>query len=162
MPDDGAGAVIELINRANRELLLKQFKLQSELVMEALRRAKERGVEVRVMLNPHTSGGDRWNDEPFARLRDWGITTAWTSESFPVTHEKSMLIDGEAVLISTFNFADKYFNETRDYGVISRNRDVVTQVRAGFEADWRRTFFHPISALVWCGAAPTAGARWPA
>ena len=154
MPDDGAGAVIELINRANRELLLKQFKLQSELVMEALRRAKERGVEVRVMPNPHTSGGDRWNDEPFARLRDWGITTAWTSESFPVTHEKSMLIDGEAVLISTFNFADKYFNETRDYGVISRNRDVVTQVRAGFEADWRRTFFSPDLSvgLVWSSA----------
>ena len=151
MPDDGAQAVVALIDQASTELLLKQFKLQSQEVMDALRRAKERGVAVRVMLNPHTSGGDRWNDEPFSQLQGWGITTAWTSEAFPVTHEKSMLIDGEAALISTFNLADKYFTETRDYGILSRNPAVAAQVRAGFEADWQRKFFSPELnvGLVW-------------
>ena len=38
------------------------------------------------MLNPHTSGGDRWNDEAHARLGEWGIDVACTSEAFPVTH----------------------------------------------------------------------------
>jgi phosphatidylserine/phosphatidylglycerophosphate/cardiolipin synthase-like enzyme len=79
MPDDGARAVVELIDQAREQLLLKQFKLQSELVEQALRRAAERGVRVRVMLNPHTSGGDRWNDEAFALLQQWGIAVAWTS-----------------------------------------------------------------------------------
>lgn len=154
MPDDGAQAVVALIDQARTQLLLKQFKLQSEVVMEALRRAQERGVEVRVMLNPHTSGGDRWNDETFARLQSWGISTAWTSEAFPVTHEKSMLVDQEAALISTFNLSDKYFTETRDYGVLSRNPAVVAQVAAGFEADWQRTFFVPELhvGLVWSSA----------
>jgi phosphatidylserine/phosphatidylglycerophosphate/cardiolipin synthase-like enzyme len=154
MPDDGAQAVVALIDQARSQLLLKQFKLQSEAVMEALRRARERGVDVRVMLNPHTSGGDRWNDEPFARLQTWGISTAWTSESFPVTHEKSMLVDQEAALISTFNLADKYFTETRDYGVLSRNPAVVAQVAEGFESDWHRTFFAPELdvGLVWSSA----------
>jgi cardiolipin synthase len=154
MPDDGAEAVVALIDQAHSELLLKQFKLQSDVVMQALRRARERGVDVRVMLNPHTSGGDRWNDDTFALLQGWGITTAWTSESFPVTHEKSMLVDGETALISTFNLADKYFTETRDYGVLSRNPAVVAQVRAGFEADWHRTFFAPELhvGLVWSSA----------
>ncbi len=154
MPDDGAEAVVALIDQAHSELLLKQFKLQSDVVMQALRRALERGVDVRVMLNPHTSGGDRWNDDTFAQLQGWGITTAWTSESFPVTHEKSMLVDGETALISTFNLADKYFTETRDYGVLSRNPAVVAQVRAGFEADWHRTFFAPELhvGLVWSSA----------
>ena len=154
MPDDGAQSVLALIDQARSQLLLKQFKLQSEAVLEALRRAKERGVEVRVMLNPHTSGGDRWNDEPYGRLQQWGIATNWTSEAFPVTHEKSMLIDGQATLISTFNLADKYFTETRDYGVLSRNHAVVSQVLAGFEADWQRTFFQPDLSvgLVWSSA----------
>ncbi|MFM9087986.1 MAG: phospholipase D-like domain-containing protein [Cyanobium sp.] len=154
MPDDGAQAVVGLIDQAQTQLLLKQFKLQSDVVMDALRRARERGVEVRVMLNPHTSGGDRWNDEPFARLQGWGISTAWTSEAFPVTHEKSMLVDQEAALISTFNLADKYFTETRDYGVVSRNPAVAAQVLEGFEADWHRTFFAPALdvGLVWSSA----------
>ena len=107
MPDDGARAVVELIDQAREQLLLKQFKLQSELVKQALRRAAERGVLVRVMLNPHTSGGDRWNDEAFALLQEWGIAVAWTSDAFPVTHEKSMVVDHSAALISTFNFKDE-------------------------------------------------------
>ena len=116
MPDDGAAAVVALIDQAERQLLLKQFKLESRLVEQALQRAQQRGVRVRVMLNPHTSGGDRWNDQAFALLQGWGIEVAWTSEAFPVTHEKSMVIDGHAVLIATFNLADKYFSETREIG----------------------------------------------
>ena len=100
MPDDGAKAVVELIDQAREQLLLKQFKLQSELVEQALRRAVERGVQVRVMLNPHTSGGDRWNDEAFALLQQWGIAVAWTSEAFPVTHEKSMVVDHAAAQLA--------------------------------------------------------------
>ena len=151
MPDDGVAAVVELIDAASRQLLLKQFKLQSEAVMGALRRAQGRGVEVRVMLNPHTSGGDRWNDEAFASLQSAGIAVAWTHEAFPVTHEKSMVIDRDAVLISTFNLADKYFTQTRDYGIVSHNVAVVEQVIAGFEADWQRAFFEPDLhvGLVW-------------
>jgi phosphatidylserine/phosphatidylglycerophosphate/cardiolipin synthase-like enzyme len=154
MPDDGGAAVVELIDQAHHLLLLKQFKLQSDAVEQALKRARERGVQVRVMLNPHTSGGDRWNDEANALLQGWGIEVLWTSESFPVTHEKSMVIDRSAVLIATFNLADKYFNETRDYGVVSHDPAVVEQVIAGFEADWHRQFFVPRLdvGLVWSSA----------
>jgi phosphatidylserine/phosphatidylglycerophosphate/cardiolipin synthase-like enzyme len=154
MPDDGAKAVVELIDQAREQLLLKQFKLQSELVEQALRRAAERGVRVRVMLNPHTSGGDRWNDEAFALLQGWGIAVAWTSEAFPVTHEKSMVVDHAAALIATFNFSDKYFTQTRDYGVVTHDPDVVSQVIAGFEADWSRQLFEPRLdvGLVWSSA----------
>ena len=101
MPEDGAAAVVKLIDAAHEQLLLKQFKLQSEAICQALQRACQRGVLVRVMLNPHTSGGDRWNDETYARLQASGIEVAWTHEAFPVTHEKSMVIDRQAALIST-------------------------------------------------------------
>ncbi|MCP9815658.1 cardiolipin synthase [Synechococcus sp. GreenBA-s] len=151
MPDDGVQAVVELIDQAREQLLLKQFKLQSREVEEALHRARERGVRVRVMLNPHTSAGDRWNDEAYALLQSWQIEVAWTSEAFPVTHEKSLVVDRELALISTFNLADKYFTQTRDYGVVTYAPEVVAQVIAGFEADWHRQFFQPDLGvgLVW-------------
>ncbi len=151
MPDDGADSVVALIDAATSELRLKQFKLQSPAVLEALLRAHQRGVQVRVMLNPHTSGGDRWNDEAYAQLQGWGIQVAWTSEAFPVTHEKSLVVDRLAALVATFNLSDKYFTQTRDYGVVSRAQPVVDQVIAGFEADWNREFFHPdlTVGLVW-------------
>ena len=151
MPDDGVAAVIELIDQARTELRLKQFKLQSEPIEQALLRAHQRGVRVRVMLNPHTSGGDRWNDDAYALLQGWGIDVAWTSEAFPVTHEKSIVIDQESALIASFNLSDKYFTLTREYGVLTHDPAVVAQVIAGFEADWHRQFFVPdlTVGLVW-------------
>ncbi len=151
MPDDGVTAVVALLDQAQKQLCLKQFKLQSPAILDALQRAHLRGVQVRVMLNPHTSGGERWNDESFSQLQTWGIEVAWTSEAFPVTHEKSVVIDSRAALIGTFNLADKYFTQTRDYGVLSENRAVVEQVIAGFEADWHRKPFQPDLGvgLVW-------------
>lgn len=151
MPDDGVESVVALIDRAREQLLLKQFKIQSDAIEQALLRAQQRGVTVRVMLNPHTSGGDRWNDEAHARLNGWGIEAIWTSEAFPVTHEKSLVVDGELALIATFNLADKYFTETRDYGVVTYSAPVVAEVIAGFEADWHREFFQPDLGvgLVW-------------
>ena len=93
MPDDGVGSVEALLDQARETLRLKQFKLQSERIEQALLRAHQRGVRVRLMLNPHTSGGDRWNDEAFARLEGWGMAVSWTSEAFPVTHEKSLVVE---------------------------------------------------------------------
>jgi phosphatidylserine/phosphatidylglycerophosphate/cardiolipin synthase-like enzyme len=151
MPDDGAEKVVALIDDARESLRLKQFKLQSHAIEQALLRAHRRGVHVRVMLNPHTSGGDRWNDEAYERLGGWGLEVAWTSEAFPVTHEKSLVVDRRYALIATFNLSDKYFTQTRDYGVVSFDPAVVEQVIAGFEADWQRQAFTPDLGvgLVW-------------
>lgn len=151
MPEDGVGPVVDLIDQAQRQLLLKQFKLQSPRLLDALQRAHGRGVEVKVMLNPHTSGGDRWNDDSHALLAAAGLAVRWTSEAFPVTHEKSIVIDRERALISTFNLADKYFEQTRDYAIVTTAAPAVAQVVAGFEADWDRRFFDPDlnTGLVW-------------
>jgi cardiolipin synthase A/B len=46
MPDDGAVAVVALIDAAEETLRLKQFKLQSETIEQALIRAQQRGVRV--------------------------------------------------------------------------------------------------------------------
>ncbi|NQV11644.1 MAG: cardiolipin synthase [Cyanobacteria bacterium] len=151
MPEDGASSVVALIDAATEHLRLKQFKLQSETIEQALLRARERGVTVQVMLNPHTSGGLRCNDEAFAWLQSRGMAVRWTSESFPVTHEKSLVVDRRQALIASFNLADKYFTETRDFGVVTEERAAVDQVIAGFEADWTRSFFEPDlgTGLVW-------------
>ncbi|WP_341885942.1 phospholipase D-like domain-containing protein [Synechococcus sp. UW140] len=151
MPEDGVAALQDFIAGASQELRLKQFKLESEAIELSLQQAHARGVKVRVMLNPHTSGGDRWNDSAFERLQAWGIEVAWSSDAFAVTHEKSIVVDNSAALISTFNLSDKYFTETRDYGIITYAQAAIDQVIAGFEADWQRAFFAPDLnvGLVW-------------
>jgi len=150
-PDEGALPIVALIDGARRTLQVKQFTFTDPDVLEALIRAQRRRVSVRVMLNPHRSGGDRANDESYAQLRKAGVKAEWTNPAFPVTHEKSMVIDGEKALIATFNLCTKYFTQTRDYGIVSTDPRQVKEVAAGFEADWRRRGFtpDPDSGLLW-------------
>jgi phosphatidylserine/phosphatidylglycerophosphate/cardiolipin synthase-like enzyme len=140
-PDDGVERVLELLHDAQHSLELKQFTLHDHAVIDALVHAHKRGVRVRVMLNPHRTGGSRVNDESFEKLRSHGVAVEWTNPQFVITHEKSMIFDGRKALIATFNLAKKYFGQTRDYGVVTSDPAQVDEIRRCFEADWKREPF---------------------
>jgi phosphatidylserine/phosphatidylglycerophosphate/cardiolipin synthase-like enzyme len=150
-PNEGAAPVIERIDAAKKSLRVKQFTLTEPAIIAALIRAHGRGVGVRIMLNPHRSSGDRANDDSFKALRHAGLTVEWTNPAFAVTHEKSMVVDDALALLSTFNYATKYFTETRDYGIVTTLPDQVADVIACFEADWHRKPFDPKpdTGLLW-------------
>lgn len=150
-PRDGIAPVMALIDAAQSTIVVKMFAFTSPALLDALVGAQARGVRVRVMLNPARSSGSRANDEAEERLRAAGVTVAWSSPRFAVTHEKSMVVDGRTALIATFNFSDKYFQGTRDYGLLVEDPDAVREILSGFEADWRHQEFNPApgSALLW-------------
>ena len=135
-PDDGLEPVREFINSAEKSLLIKQFTFTEPSLIEAVIDRKKAGVDVRVMLNPARSGGDRANDETFDKLQNAGIAVQWSNPNFYVTHEKSIVIDEKAALVATFNLMEKYFTLTRDYGIITENPYHVAQIVDVFNADW--------------------------
>ncbi len=92
-PDDGVDPVRELISSAQNSLLIKQFTFTEEILIQAVIERRNAGVDVRVMLNPARSGGDRANDETFERFSEAGITVRWSNPKFYVTHEKSIVAD---------------------------------------------------------------------
>lgn len=150
-PDDGVDPVVELIQSARRSLFIKQFTYTHPALIAAAIAAKAAGVDVRIMLNPHRSSGDRANDATFEQLQKAGVTVEWSNPKFAVTHEKSMVIDDRLAVVATFNFCEKYFTKTRDYGMVLENAAEVAEIRACFLADWERREFHPVadSALLW-------------
>jgi cardiolipin synthase A/B len=135
-PDDGLQPVVDFIQSAESSLLIKQFTFTEESFIQAVIERKNAGVDVRVMLNPQRSGGDRANDETFDKFKDAGVNVQWANPKFYVTHEKSMVVDGKAALVATFNLCQKYFSLTRDYGVITDQPYRVAQITEVFDADW--------------------------
>jgi phosphatidylserine/phosphatidylglycerophosphate/cardiolipin synthase-like enzyme len=150
-PEDSVLPVLGLVSMATRSLDVKQFTLDEPRLVRGVADAHRRGVAVRVMLNPHRSSGSRANDETFAALGEAGVPVRWSNPAFAVTHEKSMVVDGGRALIATFNCVDKYFTETRDYGIVTADPDQVAQVTLGFDADWERSPFGPDAraGLLW-------------
>jgi cardiolipin synthase A/B len=150
-PDDGLEPVLGFIASAKHTLIVKQFEASEPTLLQALSECKKRGVAVRVMLNPGRASGQRDNDATFEALKAASIKVAWTAPKFMVTHEKSMVADGERALVSTFNLSAKYFSATRDYGIITHDAAQVADVAACFEADWNREPFAPAAetGLLW-------------
>ncbi len=153
-PDDGVGPVRDFINTATKTLLIKQFTFSEPTLLQAVVDRKNAGVDVRIMLNPKRSGGDRANDATYDFFKNNGVNIQWANPKFYVTHEKSIVVDGTSALIATFNLCEKYFTQTRDYGVVTRDPARVAQVTEGFEADWEHRDWlpNPGTGLLWSNA----------
>jgi len=142
-PDDDIEPVREFFMTAQTSLLIKQFTFTKPSLIDAAIDRKKAGADVRVMLNPQRSRGDRANDENYEQCRDAGIDVQWSNPKFYVTHEKSIVVDGTAAMVAAFNLMIKYFTLTRDYGIVTHDPQHVQQIIDVFNADWEHRDFTP-------------------
>jgi len=145
-PDAGESAITDAINSAQKSVWVEMYLLSDRKVISALEDAANRGLDVRVMLEPHPVGGS-----PPARTIDQltaaGIKAQDTDPSFALTHEKGMIIDGTTAYIMTSNFTrsalggypNGSYQENREYDIVDTNPQDVQAVTAIFNADWNRT-----------------------
>lgn len=142
-PDHGVEPVVAMLRSAAREILLKQFTFDHPVLLDEVIARHADGVAVRVLLNAAKATGERINDATFARFEAAGVPVRWTPPHFLVTHEKSLVVDGARAMIATFNFMEKYFSKTRDYGVVLSDPGQVADIRACFESDWSGETYVP-------------------
>ncbi len=152
LPDDTGKEIIDAIDSAGESLLIKMFLFSDPLLINAVIAAKERGVKVKVMLNPARRNGEEENEETRRRLEEAGIQVRDSNPEFTITHEKSMVIDEKVAFIKSLNWESRNFIETRDYAIITYHPHEVKEVVLCFEADWHRKNFDPGENLnlIWC------------
>lgn len=152
MPDDGVMAVVSAIQNAKKSIRVKMFLFSEPRLLKAVIAAHHRGVDIKVMLNPARRDGESDNEQTHKKLTEAGIQVKDTNPAFPVSHEKSMVLDDTIAFIKSMNWAPKNFSETRDYAVITKDLEEVAEVIEGFEADWKRIDFKiaPEAKLIWC------------
>jgi cardiolipin synthase A/B len=152
LPDDSARPIIEAINNARESLRIKMFIFSDPDLLKAVLAAHQRGVKVRIMLNPARRSGEKENDETRTILTEAGVDVLDSNPAFDVTHEKSMVVDGHTAYVKSLNWQTKNLTETRDYAIVTTDKHEVEEIIECFEADWSRREFSPgqHSHLIWC------------
>jgi len=152
LPDETAKPIIDAINADKKSLRVKMFVFSDPSLVDAVTRARKRGVDVRVMLNKARRSGEEDNQATAKKLRAVKIEVIDTNPEFDVTHEKSMVVDDETAFIQSLNWASKNLTETRDYAVVSTHGPEVKEIIDCFEADWARKPFQVDNdtLLIWC------------
>ena len=152
LPDDTAKPILDAINNAARSLRIKMFVFSDPGLLQATIAAHQRGVKVRIMLNPARRSGEAENEDSRKLLTAAGIEVIDSNPAFDLTHEKSMIVDDEMAFVKSLNWQTKNLTETRDYAVVTAHSHEVNEIIECFEADWHRQSFGPgeHSHLIWC------------
>lgn len=119
--------------------------MTNHTILRALEEDANRGIQVRVMLEPHPFGGGATSpSKTLDELRAAGVQAQESNATFALTHEKGMVIDNTTAYIMTSNFSNAAlgtgsFTKNREYDIVDTNVPDVQAVEAIFQADWNRS-----------------------
>jgi len=152
-PGAGMAPIYALLDSARHSVDLVMYELEDTHAEQLLAADAARGVAVRVLLNRSYTGSA--NDAAFSYLQGHGVHVQWASSLYPLTHQKTLVVDAAVAVIMTLNWTSRYYSDTRDVGVIDRIPSDVAAIEATFHADDAGTRIDPSPGadLVW---SPTA------
>ncbi len=126
--------IIGILQGANKSLDVEMYLFNYRGLADELVKAKERGVSVRVILEPRLTGTE--NLEMMKYLRENGIDARWASLDYKLTHAKAVIVDGKMVLVGSTNWSSSALKKNREYSVLIEDQDVASEFLANFEKDW--------------------------
>jgi phosphatidylserine/phosphatidylglycerophosphate/cardiolipin synthase-like enzyme len=132
----GYSQVYAATQRARYSLDLVMYELSDPTEIAALVAARERGVNVRVVLDRDYSGG-RVNGPAAAYLSSHGVNVTWGPVNV-IVHQKTLIVDGSCALIMTGNLTPQYYETSRDLIVTDTNPADVAGAERLFTHDFRR------------------------
>jgi cardiolipin synthase A/B len=152
LPNDSPQAFLDSIAGARESLRIKMFLFSDPALLKAVIAAHKRGVKTRVMLNPARRDGTGENHATRKMLKAAGVEVMDSNPKFPVTHEKSMVVDSKLAFVNSLNWDTENLLRTRDYAIVTKHASEVGEILDCFEADWHRQHFDPGSdaRLIWC------------
>lgn len=130
---DGLGPVAREIANARTSIKMIMFHLSERSMIDALCRARDRGVAVTLILDEKNLKS-RSSQKIVAELEARGITVVPSSPEFSITHAKAMVVDDRRLVVMSANLTTIY-EKTRDYGIVAEDRAAVAEFDRVFDAD---------------------------
>ncbi|MEW5855074.1 MAG: phospholipase D-like domain-containing protein [Myxococcota bacterium] len=163
--------VLGMINAAKREVLVLQNSIPRfwgkgagasdetpNLALMAVVEAARRGVRVRVLMDGtwyNAEEGDaRDNDDTARYLNElaqregldlFAKVVNLDTAHLEKIHAKTVMTDGEQVLISSINWSENSFKGNREMGVVIKHPDVTGYYRELFWRDWRASRLYRVA-----------------
>ncbi len=148
-PECSMNAYTSLVESARSEILVNVYEFSGIAMAEGLIRAKQRGVEVTVLLEGGPVGGISVEEKYACHIMAasgipiWYMTTTDTGHApYRYNHAKYIVVDGEDTLVTTENFGENGFPSggsygNRGWGVVIEDQRVADYFKTVFLSDLR-------------------------
>ncbi|CAN5750045.1 hypothetical protein BH11MYX3_BH11MYX3_46850 [soil metagenome] len=121
-----------LIDSAKTSLDVQMYLFTVKPLADRVVAAKQRGVIVRVILDPDEAGNAAV--EPI--LMSGGVTVRQASPLYTYSHAKYLIVDRATPAVMSMNFNIDAMSNERNYGVIDKDPEDVSDLMAIFDMDW--------------------------
>lgn len=142
-PDAGIAPIVQVIQSAQHTLNVGVYYMTDKPILNALKAAKARGVDVRVIVEGKPYGMKSWQVQKEEKaiqatgaqlhLAPARFTSAGSRWAF---YHAKYLASGHEAEIGNPNFSWSDFHDSRNYLYVTKNPTVVKAVNAVFDADW--------------------------
>ena len=134
---DGASCeqlLVDSINQTKRSLLIQAYSFTNTKIAGAVKHAKDRGVDVRVILDK-SQYTEKYSSATF--LKNAGIPIVIDNDP-AIAHNKVMVFDQESVFTGSFNFSKSAQERNAENGiVIAGDQNVVKAFTDNFSKRFR-------------------------
>ena len=127
-PYDGH-EIVEMVDAADSSIDIEVYAFTSRDIVEALERARMRGVRIRIIL-------DDISREMHDELLSKGFNVRYAPKAYKTTHSKIMIVDGKTLLVGSHNFSNSALYKNREASVIIADGETVKEFIEEFEIDW--------------------------
>ena len=145
-PGDGVAPLVKAIEGAKKSIQIVIFRFDRLEIEKALEDAVKRGVSVEALITFTNRGGEKNLRKLEMRFLDRGVTVARTADDLVRYHGKMMIIDGKELHLLAFNYTQLDIERSRSFGVITRDKELVEEAGALFDADCKRRRYKPGSS----------------
>lgn len=125
--------LIDTINATRRTLRIQAYSFTSVPIAQAVKHARDRGVDVRVIVD-QSQVSERYTSATF--LKNAGVTVVVDTKP-AIAHNKVMIFDDRAVFTGSFNFTKSAQERNTENGLLVR--DDAALVKAYVE-NWKTRF----------------------
>jgi phosphatidylserine/phosphatidylglycerophosphate/cardiolipin synthase-like enzyme len=123
---------LSLINSAHKSLCIYNEEMDDATVVDALVRAAQRGVNVRVVMTSSSS----WTAN-FKRLVAAGVhVRTYAASASLYIHAKMILVDGVRVFLGSENFSASSLDDNRELGLIITQPSIISDLTQVFDGDY--------------------------
>lgn len=131
-PADAVVAIVKAIDASEREVLVQAYGFTHNAIAQALVRAHDRGVKVRVLLDQKSQSSNRY---VMGVLTDAQIDLRQDGKH-AIAHNKVMVIDQTIVITGSFNFTNSAASRNAENFLVLKSEDLAEQYRLQWKNHW--------------------------
>ena len=130
-------ALLDFLHGAEQSIDVEMYVLTDAEVIDAIERAEDRGVQVRLILDPNQSG----NQVHVDRLKQHGVEVKWFPVKKPaLMHRKLAIVDGTKLFAGSVNWTSNGLARNEELMLLIEDPVIAKQLDDIFAGDWYQSW----------------------